>query len=364
MKLTGKHGYQTGFTLVEMMVGLVIGMLVTLVIVQVLSVFEAQKRSSTGSADAQTNGSIALYKISREMQNAGYPLMPYANSALECGKNGEVYREGTSISWKDISPVTIVDGGSTGGSDTITIRYGTNSAGGVPTIIGASPVGNVITLGSLDSPGSNLGCAVNDISLIVSTTHCAFSTVKALSSATTPPTITLANVTAAKAEANLACLGSWNEVVYAVSSGKLQRAGVDSIDDIVSIQAQYGTTSANLTNTNANFNQVVDWYDATAGSNWDWASGSFNLARRNRIKAIRIAIVARNAKKEISKVTAACSSLTSARPTGLCAWAGSAADPAPKIDLSLTDSNWEYYRYRVFETIIPLRNVFWAKDTL
>jgi type IV pilus assembly protein PilW len=77
--------------------------------------------------------------------------------------------------------------------------------------------------------------------------------------------------------------------------------------------------------------------------------------------------VARNAKVEQSAVTTACAGVpaatTSATPTGLCAWAGSVASPAPALDLSQT-TNWSKYRYRVFETTIPLRNVIWSKDTL
>ena len=68
--------FQSGFTLVEILVGLAIGMLATVIIMQVFSVFETQKRTTTGLADAQTNGSIALYNIGREMQLAGFGLMP------------------------------------------------------------------------------------------------------------------------------------------------------------------------------------------------------------------------------------------------------------------------------------------------
>ncbi len=350
MKLAHSRLRQAGFTLVEIMVGMAIGMLATIVILQVLSVFETQKRSTTGTADAQTNGSIALYNISREMQNAGYPLMPAASSALECTT---VTYGATGIT--SISPVTITDGT----SDTITIHYGTTRGGGVPSPIGASPVGNVVTLGTSVSPGSNFGCLVNDVSLIANGTTCALSTVTALSSGTTPPTVTLQNVTAAVAGANFACLGEWNEIVYAVSSGSLQRAGVDAVADIVNIQAQYGISASGLANTNPLFNQVTQWVDASGGT---WAAPS--VVNRNRIKAIRIAVVARNAKMEPTDVTAACSSLTGAAPTGLCAWEGSVASPAPSIDLSVSDGSWARYRYRVFETIIPLRNMFWSKDTL
>ena len=44
---------QAGFSLVEIMVGLVIGLLATLVILQVFSVYEGQKRTTTGTADAR-----------------------------------------------------------------------------------------------------------------------------------------------------------------------------------------------------------------------------------------------------------------------------------------------------------------------
>ena len=67
MKLNRKQfsAPQAGFTLVEIMVGLAIGMLATVIIMQVFSVFEAQKRTTTGTADAQTNGGIAIYNITQ-----------------------------------------------------------------------------------------------------------------------------------------------------------------------------------------------------------------------------------------------------------------------------------------------------------
>jgi type IV pilus assembly protein PilW len=48
----------------------------------------------------------------------------------------------------------------------------------------------------------------------------------------------------------------------------------------------------------------------------------------------------------------------------VCAWAGDATSNAPLVNLSTGHPNWDKYRYRVFETIIPLRNVIWSKDAL
>jgi len=343
------------------MVGLAIGLLATIVIIQVMSVFDAQRRTTTGSADAQTNGGIALYSIAREMQMAGYPLLPVTDSALECttlNVNGVA-----ATSMDRITPVTITDGAAAMGvnpSDRITIRFGTTLMGGAATQI-TSLVGSDATV------LSNLGCQVGDVTLITAGTTCAMSTATALPTvAGTPPVykVTLAHTTTAASGANLGCVGAWNEITYQVNqgTGNLDRISTvngvaspatPSVVGVVNLQAQYGISAT------ANSNQVTQWVDA---SGLTWAAPT--VANRNRIKAIRIAVVARNAKVEPSDVATACSSTTAAAPAGLCAWAGSVASPAPAIDLSPGDANWAKYRYRVFETIIPLRNVIWSKDTL
>lgn len=360
---------QAGFTLVEIMVGLAIGMLATVVIIQVISVFEAQQRTTTGSADAQTNGGIALYNIGRELQMAGYPLIPVTNSPLECATL-TIDGVADATAPNRLSPVAVVEGvatASVSASDTITIRYGDSNTGGVPSLITAPGQPNP----SDETVSNNFGCQVGDRTLITNAGACAMSTVTAVSAAgTTPITVTLADTTAAGNNANLSCLGNWNEVTYAVNSatGNLERNGVPTVAGIVNLQVQYGVSAS------TNSNQVTRWVNAKNIADWsvavdgpampeDWGTG-ITIANRNRIKAVRIAVVARNDKMESGNVTSACSSLTAAAPTGLCAWAGSVASPAPGINLSPGDANWARYRYRVFETIVPLRNMIWSKDTL
>ena len=339
---------QAGFTLIEIMVALAIGMLLTIVIVQTMSVFEAQKRTTTGTADAQTNGGIALYDITREMQLSGFPLVPVTDSPLECAT---VTWNGTASTISRFSPVSITNGVAAAGvsaSDAVTIRYGTSAMGGVPTQITAAAVGN-------DAPvSSNLGCKTGDVSVIVSGGTCSVSTVTGVSATgVTPIAVMLADISGVVSGANLSCLGAWNEVTFAVNNGNLERNGVPVVPGIVNLQAQYGISNA------ANSNQVAQWVDPSGVT---WAVPT--TADRNRIKAIRIAVVARNAKQEIGNVSEACRSTTASAPTGLCAWEGSPASPAPAIDLSAGDPDWQRYRYRVYETIVPIRNVIWAKDTL
>jgi len=372
---SNKHNlpiYQNGFSLVEILVGLVIGLLATLVIMQVFSVFEGQKRTTTGSADAQTNGSIALFSIGHELQMGGFGLIASDSSALNCTTTTFGATGITSI-----APVTITDGGNAAGaSDSITIRYGSSSSGGIPSTISAPPSGSDVTL------DTNLGCQAGDISLIVDSTGttCALSSVDALVGT---DTVTLQNITGAATSASLSCLGNWNVITFQInpnydpvdpanSASYLERNGNAEVANIVNLQAQYGisdSANSNLVTQWVNAKDVADWNVAVDGSatGVDWGAG-LTVANRNRIKAIRIAVIARNSLLEKDTLTNACSSLGDPSPTGLCAWDASAASPAvsspaPAVTLS-NDPDWERYRYRTFETIIPLRNVIWSKDAL
>jgi type IV pilus assembly protein PilW len=357
---------QGGFSLVELMVGLAIGMLATVVIIQVMSVFEAQRRTTTGSADAQTNGGIALYTIQRDLKMAGYPLLPLTDSSLEC-TTLNINAGATGIT--GITPVTITEGVATStvpASDSITIRYGDTMLGGAITQTAGSVSGNAVAV------NSTFGCKVNDISLIIAGPVCNMSLVTALGTA--PTSISLTNTGGGTTpQANFSCLGSWTEVTYAVNpaTGNLDRTvrvtnnlgsvstTQPSVVGVVNLQAQYGVSAS------PGSNQITQWVDAS-GATW---GPTITLANRNRIKAVRVAVVARNAKMETEVVTAACSSTTAVAPTGLCAWPATvtfdaAVWTAPTVDLSPGNADWARYRYRVYETIIPLRNVIWSKDVL
>lgn len=334
---------QAGFSLIEVMVGLVVSLLVSLVIMQVFAVFEGQKRSTSGTADAQTNGSIALYNLQRDVQLAGFalPIFSSSNSPLQCTT--------FTPSGTDISPVRITDGGTS--SDTLTVHYGTADAGGSPATISSVNSGNELLV------LNNAACKVGDAVIISQGSDCLFmqNGVNSLTETTGIKLNKPADATINQ-EASLSCLGAWKTVSYSINNAnQLVRSenATDSpnVDEIVNLQAQYGIAAS------ANSNAITLWVDATD----EWATPS--NANRNRIKAIRLAVVARNGLLEKENVSATCSSLDSSNPSGLCAWAGTAGNPAPTIDLSNL-SDWQHYRYRVFSSIIPLRNIVWSKDAL
>jgi type IV pilus assembly protein PilW len=341
--------FAAGFGITEIMVGMAIGMVTILVIMQVMTNFEGQKRATTGTADAQVNGNIALDLIRRQIQSASFGLPIYSSQQqpLDCLTTLSFDHDGNpSTPAIGIDPVSITDPGSgPGSSDTISLTSGDTQMGGIPIAI-TNVAGNVVSV------TNNLACKVNDIALISNGSQCSMSRVLALGGNNQ---ITLQSAGAAVATANLACMGQWTQTSYSVANNTLMETGasgvpVPSVSGIVNIQAQYGLSNS------PKVNQIATWVDA--------GGAMVNaIDFRKRIKAVRVAIVARNGLLEKENVTATCSSLTAPAPTGLCAWAGTAANPAPAIDLS-NDPDWQRYRYRVFEATIPLRNVLWSRAVL
>ncbi|MDP2694617.1 MAG: prepilin-type N-terminal cleavage/methylation domain-containing protein, partial [Gallionella sp.] len=117
--------HNTGFSLVEIMVGMVIGLISTIIVMQVFATFEGQKRTTTGGSDAQTNGGVGLYTLERDMRMAGYGFADATGCALASSFNG------TALAPLVLAPVTITDGAG-GLPDSITVLSGNKSSWSVP----------------------------------------------------------------------------------------------------------------------------------------------------------------------------------------------------------------------------------------
>ena len=114
--------------------------------------------------------------------------------------------------------------------------------------------------------------------------------------------------------------------------------------DIVNLQAQYGF-DARLGNPPDK--QVTIWQDSMIDADKNGIAGdSGDIAR---MVAVRIAVVARSGQQEKFNSEGGCDTTTVA-PT----WANGS------IDVSMIP-NWQCYRYKTFETIVPLRNMIWRQ---
>ena len=77
---------QSGMSLVELMVGMAIGLIGITIITHLYLVNEKYKRSTTGSGTAQVNGAIALYTLERDIRMAGFGLNHSGALGCSCDK--------------------------------------------------------------------------------------------------------------------------------------------------------------------------------------------------------------------------------------------------------------------------------------
>lgn len=369
---------EAGFSLVEIMVGLVIGMLGILVIFQVFAVSEGQKRTTTSGSDAQQNGSYAMYSLGSQVRAAGSGFVYHTTpSLLGCTIAGlpaaPAYMAPAPPAARMI-PVLITDGGG-GASDSITVIYGT--AAGIGDSVGFSGAAGTHT--TTIPVSSTFGFNLNDYVLAVDQAGvpCAIEQISAAPAAIPGPITVTALDAAYSANAFLLNLGpgptgaadpNTNGPVmteFAVLNspagstsfslaaldllGRPPGAGAPTVlvDNVVNIQAQYGVDTTN--------DGVIDaWMEPTGL----WAATALTSVQIEQIKAIRVGMVVRSGLMEKSTGGACTTTLAAPVPLPAVAAAIPAEPAAPEMDTSGIP-NFGCYRYKVFETVIPLRNIIW-----
>jgi type IV pilus assembly protein PilW len=142
-----------GFSLIELMIGLAIGLAVVLISTSLYVSFIQSRERNSGVTNAQTSGNISLYLIQRRVANAafGLPLQNKNNPAMRCAVGtGLDHDNNPATESIDYFPVSIIDGAN-GASDTLIVHQGDSDTGGIPARIN-SMAGNTLTL------NSNFGC--------------------------------------------------------------------------------------------------------------------------------------------------------------------------------------------------------------
>jgi len=327
-----------GVGLIEVMISIVIAMLLMLVIFQVYEISESQKRTITGGSDAQQNAGYGLYVLGRDLAMAGNGIASVTPGLDSCAL---------------VRPIPVlIDAGATAGTpDTITVLYGGSSSLSTlvqfrQTATGAQPY--VV-------PGP-VGFSQNDVIVAVQGANCTMSTVNAggvavngvtgFSTLTHTPIAGNMGATYFAVNASLVNLGqaaAMGRIAYTVdptthalrTQKQLPNNDpiVPVISDVVNLKAQYGLDTNN--------DRIVDtWQDATGV----WSAANLPIqppSEWKKIRAVRIAIVTRSAQYEKDTVA----------PPTLSMLEGTVSMP-----LSAEE---QHYRYKVLETIVPLRNALW-----
>ena len=355
-----RRGRSRGFSLVEILVAAAIGLIATVAIFQVFAVFEGQKRTTTSGGEAQTSGTLALFTIERELRQAGYGMNN--TDFLGCIIGAWDEKLGTAFLML-FAPVFIIQGvGSTpgvaGGSDLISLGYG--SADLLPSAVNISQnmaasdsnfrvsnrygfrEGDLLVAAEpgkfcLLSQVSNLSVTLGDTDVIEHKSGKFDDPVSGAQKDTRynkPGGLGISYTTNGK----LFNLGASPVVkAYWAQDGQLMVAALGAPaapihDGIVQLQAQYGKDTTG--------DGVVDLYDeVTPATSAGWA----------QILSVRIAIVARSGLYEKDVVS----------PATIRLWDDSAVPPTTTGPVWTLTADERHYRYKVFQTVVPLRNMIW-----
>jgi type IV pilus assembly protein PilW len=336
-----------GFGILEMLVAAVVGMLAVAAITAVFWSSEAQKRTITGGSDASENGLIALATIERDLRVAGLGLMEIGCTVV----NGNNASAGGAFSFNPM-PVIITRDAPAAGTDQLDVVYS------------ASPFGNLSTQLATpwSSPSSAVGVfngqgfASGDVLLVAqgalpcSLMQASAAPVRAGLSWSVlhnagagfpfndPPAGTFP-VGGYATGAIVVNMGSIARHQYSVQNGRLMMQDlslpVSSVnpvpvaDGIIAVRAQYGRDTDG--------DGYVNVYDVTAPA-----------SARNVI-AMQVAVVARSSQLEKTAVS----------PSTLQLWSGGTVANGGAIALNAAAQK---YRYKVYQTTVPLRNVIWGDN--
>ena len=349
---------QSGAGLVDVMVGLVIGMLVMIVVYQVFQVSEGQKRTATSGSDAQTNAAYGLFLLGRDLSIAGNAIASMAAAINSCAvpKDNPLAPGMPALPLLRPIPVVINAGATANDPDALTVFYG--GSGSLSTSV-AFLNNAAITSSSADPYQvlSPVGFSANDYIVATQGANCTLSIVKAggvavaatgiATIAHTPVAGNMATTYQAISASlvNLGQAGSLGRTLYYVDPVTRTLAtqqmlppvavptAVPVIAEVINLKAQYGLD-------NNNDGTVDIWQPATGA----WSSANLPLQPLptiTQIQAVRVAIVTRSAQYERDLVT---------------------RGPLLMFDNSVSmnlSADQQHYRYKVLESVVPLRNAIW-----
>lgn len=377
-----------GFSLVELMVGMLIALISTLAILQVFTFFEGQKRTTTSGSDALQSGAIALYQIERDIRQAGYGF----NSLTLMGCTIKAYDEGAGTPYEfdfKLIPVQIVQGVGTN-PDTITISYGNSPLQTAPALITADYNGSAANF----KVNNRFGFKEGDLVVIAEPgKDCTLAQVTGLPAAvdacggggSAAQTDNIIHNSGNYKDPNQGCqqvAARYNKpsglgIAYNVNSPVFNLGGMPTIneysiqnnqlmvrnvltpdpavaimDGVVSMHAQYGFDTRAGIISDLRVDPNTGYSDTMVDADGNGVigdSGDFS-----RIGSVRLVVVARSGLREKPDPATGLCNVTSAASFSLN-WAAGAISLPDDAD----GTSWKCYRYKTFETTVPVRNMIW-----
>lgn len=403
--------HPSGFSIVELMVSIVIGLLALTFATRLVVGGEKARDVAVGGSDAMQNGMLALYSLSNDAADAGWGLNDTLLSGCDTtftDANG--YHMATAQrGGLDITPLAAVVIEANGEApDRVSFYSGSSQAGigSVKLAANYTPGESSISVDSRDPYAFNAGdvLVVAPLKPAAGAGKCTLMQMSGVASGVNAGNrLTIASGSqfrfnpqaglAAAYEVNLAYLYNLGSAArlhfrtWSVQNGILllratdlpgsERDGASVIDNVVSLKAQYGFDQRAIAQydpnppgnsawgaaagaaASSNGMQVGAWSATMIDADHDGVVGS--AGDYQRVAAVRLAVVARSKAAEKPGRNGLCSATTEL-PTVFAQAAPASVAAAPQqvaVAVAGDTLDWKCYRYRVFETIVPIRNAQW-----
>jgi type IV pilus assembly protein PilW len=388
---------QRGFSLIEGMGGAAIALIGMVVIFQVLTVWEERKRTTSAGSDAQVAGALAMYALESDLRLAGFGFgmttyMGCTITAFDTVRGAAITGTATQPVFR-LYPVEILKGAG-GSPDEIRVLYGNSGnftanlsftqsptafskrtlgagtgfqPGELAIVAGNSPANcDLVEITGTANSGQDLvhatGAYTNYLGQVVTARfNAAAGTGVVYSSGTlhnlgpaqqwqpAPPAVLVPqwNIWHIQPAAGgtVPRVLAWSDYLHVPQSGAVW---TEVAEGIINLQAQYGYDN--------DANNRIECPNGAGLCEWTSTLQAPPLSAPivwSRVRAVRVALLARSQQYEKLAVT-----------TTAPSWAGGTfamTNVDGTADNNPGDPNdWRHYRYRVYQQVVPLRNMIWG----
>ncbi len=335
-----------GLSLVELMIGLVIGLLVSMAALSSLRIFGNGQRQGAVAGGSLLGATAALGAIRNDVAAAGLGFfdgrLPLCNR-LNLSVGAGALMNGDAFSPLRVQRVT--------GNDRLDVFYAEDVAAGANL-----PLANANT-GTNAETLSTLPAAVGQAVLLspVATGLCTVRSVTGVTAGTvdTPQLLNFANTgghnqvaftnaPAYAAQDRIALLGTLRWQRYRIDNGNLvleqplTGASAILVRNVIGLRVEYGVSAAGGST-------LANWQDAN-----DAGWGSLTAANIGQVRALRLGLVLRLPQREKADADGTCRA-SEAKPQLF----GETIEP----DVA----DWRCFRYRSSTLVVPLRNLVWGQ---
>lgn len=358
----GPSAVHAGVSLVEILIGLLISSIGILVMLNLFAFAEGQKRTTTSGSDAQVNGQMALLALERDTRMAGYGL------ALSTCTTIRAYNENATPQTFTLTALPVLLTNEDGNRDKVQVTYSNSGFAAFPAVIQKNMPDSSAEL----SVNFGTGFAQGNL-VLLSQPGGSECTLVQLSQDSQP--VGTANVTGPGTQWRLQHnpgsgyvynppggqsifpaggytigsqafnMGAMVVREYYVANGKLMMrdplnpgvAALELVDGVVALRAYYGR--------DANGDGDLDGADTDGDGIVDSDFDTTAPGSPAELLAVKLAIVVRGSAHDRNYTA----------PATIALWPGG---PTVSTSTFALDEP-EHYRYRVYSSVVPLKNVIW-----